>query len=392
MGDVTLAPMPSQLLENDVTAPASEVLEHLETVLRSPAFAPSKRCQQFLRFVVLETLEGRRDSLKERTIAQGVFGKGDRFEPGEDSLVRVKAHEVRRRLADYYLGAPKSAFRIDLPLGGYVPRIQSITPATPLPTALTVSEPVVVSKAPAKRAWSRRRLLWLLGGAAAIVGTVPFALTRGESPLDSFWEPVFATKTPLLIFVPVLVRDGVLTDSVGLGPAAAISAAAQYLTEKHQPYHLRFGSDLTFAQLREQPSLLLGGFSSEWTLRMTRELLFQLAKADPEHRDPGSYVVDTKNGKQWGPIHTTRGYANEDYAILCRLFDADNGQVVLVAAGITTFGTEAAATMLFDPALFSKIVEQGPADWKSKNMQAVIHITIVGTTPSSPQVVATHFW
>ncbi len=78
------------------------VERHLAAVLTSPAFAPSKRCQEFLRFVVEESLSGRAATIKERTIATAVFGRNGSYEPSEDSIVRVKAVEVRRRLAAFY--------------------------------------------------------------------------------------------------------------------------------------------------------------------------------------------------------------------------------------------------------------------------------------------------
>jgi hypothetical protein len=373
-------------------ASSSDTLEHLDVVLRSPAFISSKRCQEFLRYVVGETVEGRAESLKERTIAIEVFGKGIHFEPGEDSLVRVKAREVRKRLAEYYESAPDSALRIDIPLGSYVPRIQLSAKAV-----ATVVEPIEIgtnSIEPAqnKKHINRRKFLWLAGSSLGIVSAVPLALSfsQREPPLESLWRPVFATKTPLLIFIPVLTNNGQLTDRVGMGTTVAVSRAAGYLTKQRYPYRLRFGADLNFSQLREQPSLLLGGFSSPWTSEMTRGLRFNLVQ-DPDGSD-GAYVIDTQTARRWGPIKTQNGYSDQDYAILCRLFDSNNGQIVFIAAGITTFGTESAAEILFTPSLFSQLVKDAPKNWETKNFQVVIHISVIGTTPSSPQLIATYFW
>ncbi len=371
--------------------PVDETLKHLDGILCSPAFSSSKRCQEFLRFVVIETIEGRADSLKERTIALGVFNKGDNFEPGEDSLVRVKAREVRKRLAEYYQSAPESMLVIELPLGGYVPRIElTVQPAAP-----AARPPDSIAQAQTGVDQPRRRLLWWLAGSLAAAGSAPLLLRLrpGASPLESLWRPIFATGVPLLIFIPVLSDQGGLTDRVGLGTTAVVSRAVNYLTERHYPYHLRFGQDLTFSQLREQPSLLLGGFSSQWTERMTKGLRFQLMRGGAANDGAsGGMVVDTQGTRRWGPIHTVNGYADQDYAILCRLFDSNNGQIVLIAAGVTTFGTESAAEYLFSQELFSQVAAQGPKDWETKSFQAVVHLSIIGTTPTSSQLIATHFW
>ncbi|HEX4030976.1 MAG TPA: hypothetical protein VHX20_11470 [Terracidiphilus sp.] len=77
---------------------------------------------------------------------------------------------------------------------------------------------------------------------------------------------------------------------------------------------------------------------------------------------------------------------------MCRLFDSESGQIVLLAAGITTFATEGAGSVFFDAASFSALLRHAPANWETKNFQAVVRVSIFGTTPSSPQIVATYFW
>jgi hypothetical protein len=104
-------------------------------------------------------------------------------------------------------------------------------------------------------------------------------------------------------------------------------------------------------------------------------------------------ILDKRSGQIWKPINlNSNGYADQDYGMLCRLFDAASGQVVMLAAGITTFGAAGAAGLFFDPASFSEIVKQAPKNWQTKNFQAVVRFSIIGVTASSPQVVATHFW
>lgn len=366
-----------------------EIVAHLDAVCCSSSFASSKRCQQFLRYVVLEALEGRGELIKERNIANDVFGKGSEFEPGEDSLVRVKAREVRKRLSDFYRLSPPSNLRIELPVGGYLPRIYCS------PADVAVNEPSPQESSPATNAVGRRKLLWMLGGAAGVAaGLGGWEIgARKSSPLDRFWAPVFATKAPLVVFIPVL-RDtaagGAITDRVGIGPTAALRHAADFLTEHHYPYHLRFGTDLTFAQLREQPSLLLGGFSSIWTQLMTANLRFSFSwNSDISQQS----IVDSKTKQIWHAVNrTSEGYADSDYGILCRLFDKKSGQIALIAAGITTFATEGAASVFFDSDLFNQLIKQAPRDWEDKNIEAVVRVSVIGTTPSAPQLIATNFW
>lgn len=91
-----------------------DVYEELERILTSSAFEASERKRQFLRFVVEETLSGRADRIKAYTIATSVFGRGDDFDPMQDSIVRIEAAGLRRAIERFYLTqgvAGGSAFR-----------------------------------------------------------------------------------------------------------------------------------------------------------------------------------------------------------------------------------------------------------------------------------------
>jgi serine/threonine-protein kinase len=136
-----------------------EVREGLEKVLASAAFAGAPRVQQFLRFVVEETLEGRVGDLKESVVAVHVFGRRSDFDSHNDSVVRVQATHLRKRLREYYRTEGLSdGIVIEIPPGAYVPAFR---PAAGLPAA-------------AARARGRR---WLLPAAAlALLGGAALAL------------------------------------------------------------------------------------------------------------------------------------------------------------------------------------------------------------------------
>ena len=86
------------------TSPSvDEIQRQLRCILASPAFHGSKRCQQFLEYVCDKSLSGEIGALKERTIAIEVFGRQPQSDLGEDTIVRVGAREVRKRLALFYI-------------------------------------------------------------------------------------------------------------------------------------------------------------------------------------------------------------------------------------------------------------------------------------------------
>ena len=141
-----------------VAVAETAVREELQRVLESAEFSSSKRCQEFLRYVVDKTLAGHADDLKERTIGVELLGRPTTYEPSIDASVRVKAGEVRKRLHLYYNGAGLQAgLRIDLPAGGYVPEfLPAAAPPVALPSKETGFRP------------SRSRKGWILAGLVII--------------------------------------------------------------------------------------------------------------------------------------------------------------------------------------------------------------------------------
>lgn len=112
------------------TIPAPEVHEadielQVEWLLAGAWFCRSKRLPNLLRFVASETVHGRGESLKERTIGAAVFGRSFDYDTAADPIVRVAAAEIRKRLAQYHQEpGHESELRITLPLGSYIPHFE----------------------------------------------------------------------------------------------------------------------------------------------------------------------------------------------------------------------------------------------------------------------------
>jgi TolB-like protein len=127
---------PPPLHESDILTPEQIALvrAHLEKVLSSRTLAGSRRTQDFLRLIVVHALDGETDNLRERMIGAELFGRPVSYDTGNDSVVRVRASEVRRKLAQYYSTEDcesEPAVRIELHSGSYVPRFHFA--ARPIP-------------------------------------------------------------------------------------------------------------------------------------------------------------------------------------------------------------------------------------------------------------------
>lgn len=91
-------------------------------VTTSSGFAGSARMRRFIQFVVEKTLNGEAETLKEYRIGVDVFDRGSNFDPQTDTIVRVEARRLRKKLQDYYQGAGQGdAVLITLVRGCYVP-------------------------------------------------------------------------------------------------------------------------------------------------------------------------------------------------------------------------------------------------------------------------------
>jgi hypothetical protein len=93
------------------------------TVCKSTFFRTSAKSCQFLRFIVQRTLGGKVDELKERLIGIELLGREASYDTGSDAGVRVRANDVRKRLAAYYAATTTGLeYTVDIPTGSYVPR------------------------------------------------------------------------------------------------------------------------------------------------------------------------------------------------------------------------------------------------------------------------------
>ncbi len=195
--------------------------EALKRVLCSATFVRAPGLSRFLEYVCSEILEGRGDSLKEYTIAVEALGRPADFDPKRDSIVRVQAIRLRKRLHEYYdTYGTDQAVQIFLPEGSYVPEFIPFDKSK-------LPEPVLQNRAgeaaePAN-AVSTRRIggkFWLaaIWGAALCVLTVAIAFvalrssreprettSKRAAPVSALTSPA---ATPLEIPIRILAGRG----------------------------------------------------------------------------------------------------------------------------------------------------------------------------------------
>ena len=111
---------------SEVVSYEKEIRLHLAEIIASNAFSGSRRCQEFLTHVVEHALIGDFDGIKERILGIRIFGREASYDTNGDSIVRVTASDVRKRLLRFYKNSAPSALRIQLPSGSYIPEFHYV--------------------------------------------------------------------------------------------------------------------------------------------------------------------------------------------------------------------------------------------------------------------------
>lgn len=98
-----------------------EIRKALQSVLTGHSFGSTPQCQALLRYIVEHSLFEEIDMLRERQIGINVFGRVPDYDTGNDPIVRARAAEVRKRLAQHYLRQDHvdEEIQIKIPSGSY---------------------------------------------------------------------------------------------------------------------------------------------------------------------------------------------------------------------------------------------------------------------------------
>jgi len=395
-----LSPLPQEQAE--------QVRAQLDRVLTSPQFRGSRRCQSLLRHVTEQTLGGDVRSLKERTLGIDVFGRPADYDTNQDPVVRATAAEIRKKLAQYYQ-EHESEPRIELLPGSYVAEFHLDG----------------VNAATRNERW--RRYAVLAGCMALVVVLIALApLMWGHSDLDRLWNPLLKAPGAVLICIgqPIAynlksaqAQDAIqgigaqqpLPDSnevaiprkeliilwdryVALGDAICLVRLTSLFQKHGKPYRIRGERSTSFADLKEGPAVLIAAFDNQWTLHAAGQLRFSFVKDDTHEIDMVQDRLHPENTRWRLTGAWPHWDVSYDYAIVSRVLDSATDRPLVIAAGITQYGTMAAGEFLSEPGHFADAVHQLAPRWRSKNLQIVLGVPVVNRVPGHPRILATHVW
>jgi hypothetical protein len=398
------------------------VVDQLERMLASPLFGQSKRYAPFLRHVVGKTLNGQEDSLKERVLGSELFGRAPDYDSNNDPVVRVIAGEVRKRIAQYYDDSVhRHEFRIDLPVGTYVAHFHPGLPVDEEHHALPQSSllqaehapsPEPVAQIPAledgsRVRWPRKRLTAAVVVLALLVcaGLIWKFKHPTPSPLDAVWRNLVSTQSPSVIVVgepgplyptenttdELSARQHLRSYHVSLSDLQALLRVVRLLDYRGATYHVQPASSITFADLRQGPTVLLGGLDNPWTMRAQQNLRFGL-QSDGNGVD---WITDSHDpgARKWS-IDFNRPYSKvtTDYAIIAYFRDPGTQQPTLIIAGMGENGTKAASEFITDDTLLNSALGESLRKPGGSNFEVVLSTEVINGSTGAPMVLMKEVW
>jgi hypothetical protein len=450
--------MPSDIdAQSDVEAaqapiPPAKVLRAVEQIVNSRLFRTSPQCQKLLRYVVVHTLEGKEEELKERVIGCEVFGRPQDYNTSDDPVVRTRAADVRKRLAVFYQEeGVKAAIRITMPSGSYRVLLTSLeTPADgaaagaaegwhaasqPDGLAGRVSEAARQPIAPEQRSasdvprrWGRSRWIALAAVCALLLAVAATLLVSWANhprypAFASFWAPLSGGSRPPIIYIGssavYRLTSSYIERYEATHPAFKPEQTGREFTVPLSPHDAIDATDLvpdersfvTVGDVSAAVSItsMLAERKQPYDLRVGRDVVFGDFRTTPvvligafnnswtiELNDTLCFAFGADNSiretqgqrRVWRTIRDSQGIPHEDYALISRQISSKSGKFVFTVAGLDLTGTRAAAEFVRDPVRLDAALQKLPSGWQGKKLQLVLHTNVLDDIPSGTQVAA----
>lgn len=408
----------------------AEQQAQVEKLLNSRALHGSDSLCKLLRYLASYSSKNPGVTPKEYQIATEVYGRHEDFDPHMDSLVRVQAGRLRAKLAEYYAsqGAGDPVL-VELPKGTYALTFRERIPTPPPPPKETAQIAPAREVAPAARP-TYRWLIALVTLAVLLAGSLAVAVDRlllrkggaervvtGDpvpASVRTFWAGFLGGhEQPWVIFsnAPFVGRpdtgmryydaehDGkaqTLDHYTGVGEVLAVHALDLVFGQLKEELRVKRGSLFSLDDAKNNDLIFIGSPSENLILLeipTTKEFAFrrmdccsragniEIVNAHPAAGEPKEYLASPSNE----PL-------TEDYAVIALVPGLEAGYNVLILAGTTTIGTQAAVEYVSQQNSLDELLKDLSVTKASelRPFEAVIHVKVVRGVPVSSELVALH--
>jgi hypothetical protein len=366
---------------------------------------------QLLRYLAERSLTDPSSPVREHQIATGVFGRADTFDPRTDSTVRVQTSRLRGKLSEYYATAGRlNPWHIEIPKGTYSVVFHPRPVAEPAP----LPPPPVPETAPG---WRTRfaplgialiLLLVLLAGWWTLYLTLRPAEVLSHSATGWFWHGMLrGQEEPLAVFSnaefvgrpetgiryrkPGEVPGPIFDQYTGIGEVFAIHNLDRVFFDLHRHYMLKRGRLLNWDDTKGRDLIFVGSPSENLPLRqlpVNRDFVFSRADSGPRAGDLGILNFQPQPGEDKMYFGSPSIPIQEDYAVVELGWAGSSSRSVLLLAGTTTFGTEAAAEFVASEDKLRDIRQRLSDSPNLPSFSAVIHVQVQGGVALDSSIVA----
>lgn len=354
-------------------------LSQIERIENSHTLHSSESLRRLFRYLADRAIEHPGAPLKEYQIATEVFGRPSAFDPQLDSTIRVQAGRLRLKLAEYYASeGADDPILVEMPKGAYLLSFHPRTPDSAKSHAQNSNgvpaEPAAPRRASLMRAAVIVLSLLLLGALIVIASLLSqrkqsIITASGSTPVPAvfttFWKPfVSASEEPWVIFSngtfvgrpetgmryfnsATDARAPLILDHyTGVGEVLAVHDLDRIFNLLRRQIRVKRGSLFSLDDAKNNDLIFVGSPAENLTLRDipgTREFVFQRLTSGDRKGDLAIVSLYPAAGEAsyflGSPASTP---LTEDYAVIALLSGMDRARSVLILAGTTTMGTQAA--------------------------------------------------
>lgn len=390
----------------------------MEKIADSPVLHNSESLRNLLRFLARHSLESPATPIKEHQIAIEVFHRHENFDPRLDSTVRVQTSRLRTKLAEYYSGS-EDPLILEIPKGSYGLMVKQRRPleipAPPPAVPDTEPAPKIPPAAPFGLAPAH---FWLGAGLVAVTALITWGLTRPSSTtppkvsastaLDSFWAAYRrGSEKPLIVFsnaeftgrpetgLRYLDREQtpaapVLDHYTGVGEVMSIQELALLFFRRNESFTVKRSRLLHWDDTKNRDLIFIGSPSENLSLRelpLAFDFRFETVRDGPRKGDLSIANLHPEGGEPDRYLGSKDLPITRDYALISMFPGPASPQSVLLLAGTTTFGTQAAAEFVCREDTVAEILAKNPGGML-KPFSAVIEVEIKGGVPVRSRLAA----
>jgi len=396
-----------------------QCFQQIERLTKSHSLHGSESLCKLLRYLAEHSLDHPGIALKEYQIATEVLGRPAGFDPQSDSTVRVQAGRLRVKLAEYYTHEGlDDPILVEIPKGSYAITFH-LRPSKAVPQGVTVQvteTSEVKKKAPStSRGWATAVVvLSVLLAASFITSAVLLSQrTRVQSATNQavpaayqlFWnrfvtgpqQPwvIFSNgsfvgrpETGMRYFNPATdTRSFILDHYTGVGEVLAIHQLDRVFYLLNRPLRVKRGALFSLDDAKNNDLIFVGSPSENLTLLDlpgTREFVFQRLDSGPRKGDLAVANVHPEPGEPTQFLATPANQpTTEDYAVVSLLPGLDPARSILILAGNSTFGTQAAVEYVCREDSIKELLQRlkvsKPGDLKF--FEALLHVKIAHGVP-----------